>query len=201
MAIEIKMPALSPTMTTGTLAKWLVGEGEQVNSGDVIAEIETDKATVEYEAYTGGVMAKIVAEEGVAIQVGELIAVITNPDEAIPDDILEGTATVTANTVSDDLEQSITAEAAPAQASVNLGFVKASPLAKRIARERGVDLTLITGTGPGGRIVESDVLAYDSDASVATAVEQGEVRASPLARRLAKDRGIDLSSITGTGPG
>ena len=201
MATSIVMPQMGYDMHEGKVVRWLKKEGEDVTRGEVIAEIETDKATVEYEAYTGGVMAKIVAEEGVAIQVGELIAVITNPDEAIPDDILEGTATVTANTVSDDLEQSITADAAPAQASVNLGFVKASPLAKRIARERSVDLTLITGTGPGGRIVESDVLAYDSDASVATAVEQGEVRASPLARRLAKDRGIDLSSITGTGPG
>jgi len=201
MATSIVMPQMGYDMHEGKVVRWLKKEGEDVTRGEVNAEIETDKATVEYEAYTGGVMAKIVAEEGVAIQVGELIAVITNPDEAIPDDILEGTATVTANTVSDDLEQSITADAAPAQASVNLGFVKASPLAKRIARERGVDLTLITGTGPGGRIVESDVLAYDSDASVASDGEQGEVRASPLARRLAKDRGIDLNSITGTGPG
>lgn len=167
MATSIVMPQMGYDMHEGKVVRWLKKEGEDVTRGEVIAEIETDKATVEYEAYTGGVMAKIVAEEGVAIQVGELIAVITNPDEAIPDDILEGTATVTANTVSDDLEQSITADAAPAQASVNLGFVKASPLAKRIARERSVDLTLITGTGPGGRIVESDVLAYDSDASVA----------------------------------
>jgi len=188
-------------MHEGKVVRWLKKEGEDVTRGEVIAEIETDKATVEYEAYTGGVMAKIVAEEGVAIQVGGLIAVMTNPGEEIPDDILAEAGIVMANTASAAPEQSTPAEAAPAPASSNPGVVKASPLAKRIARELGVDLTTVTGTGPDGRIVESDVRSSGADLTAAPAAEQGEVRASPLARRLAKERGIDLSSITGTGPG
>ena len=201
MATSIVMPQMGYDMHEGKVVRWLKKEGEDVTRGEVIAEIETDKATVEYEAYTGGVMAKIVAEEGVAIQVGGLIAVMTNPGEAIPDDILAEAGIVMANTASAAPEQSTPAEAALAPASSNPGVVKASPLAKRIARELGVDLTTVTGTGPDGRIVESDVRSSGADLTAAPAVEQGEVRASPLARRLAKERGIDLSSITGTGPG
>ena len=201
MATSIVMPQMGYDMHEGKVVRWLKKEGEDVTRGEVIAEIETDKATVEYEAYTGGVMAKIVAEEGVAIPVGGLIAVMTNPGEAIPEDILAESGADTPNTASAPAEQSTTAAAAPAPASVNLGVVKASPLAKRLARERGVDLTTITGTGPDGRIVEVDVPASGSAAAAALEAEQGEVRASPLARRLAKERGIDLNAITGTGPG
>ena len=199
MATSIVMPQMGYDMHEGKVVRWLKKEGEDVTRGEVIAEIETDKATVEYEAYTGGVMAKIVAEEGIAIPVGELIAVMVNPGEAIPDDILAEAGT------SAPAEQSAPAAAAPAAVSaptgVDTGEVKASPLAKRLARERGVDLTTITGTGPGGRIVEADIPASGSAAAAAPVAEQGEVRASPLARRLAKERGIDLSTVTGSGPG
>jgi pyruvate/2-oxoglutarate dehydrogenase complex dihydrolipoamide acyltransferase (E2) component len=88
LATSIVMPQMGYDMHEGKVVRWHKKEGEEVVRGEVIAEIETDKATVEYEAYTGGVMAKIVAEEGVSIPVGELIAVMTNPGEAIPDDIL-----------------------------------------------------------------------------------------------------------------
>tara|TARA_B100001964_G_C14217896_1_gene593752 strand:- start:265 stop:1608 length:1344 start_codon:yes stop_codon:yes gene_type:complete len=187
-------------MREGKVVRWLKKEGEDVTRGEVIAEIETDKATVEYEAYTGGVMAKIVAEEGVAIPVGDLIAVMVNPGEAIPDDILAD-----AGTPSAPAEESATAASAPqaaaAPAVVTTGMVKASPLAKRLARERGINLATITGTGPDGRIVEADIPASGSATAAAPAAEPGEVRASPLARRLAKERGIDLSTVTGSGPG
>ena len=114
MATSIVMPQMGYDMHEGKVVRWLKKEGEDVTRGEVIAEIETDKATVEYEAYTGGVMAKIVAEEGVAIQVGGLIAVMTNPGEAIPDDILAEVGIVMANTASAAPEQSTPAEAAPA---------------------------------------------------------------------------------------
>ena len=200
MATSIVMPQMGYDMHEGKVVRWLKKEGEEVVRGEVIAEIETDKATVEYEAYTGGVMAKIVAEEGVAIPVGGLIAVMTNFGEAIPEDMLAELGAVESDSPA---EQSSSAETVPvsAPAASNNGVVKASPLAKRLARERGVDLTEIVGTGPEGRIVEADIPALGAVTQAVPAAEQGEVRASPLARRLAKERGIDLSTITGTGPG
>ncbi len=200
MATSIVMPQMGYDMHEGKVVRWHKKEGEEVVRGEVIAEIETDKATVEYEAYTGGVMAKIVAEEGITIPVGGLIAVITNPGEAIPEDMLAELGAVVSDAPTEQLSSAATAPVS-APASSNNGVVKASPLAKRLARERGVDLAEIVGTGPEGRIVEADISALGAVTQAAPAAEQGEVRASPLARRLAKERGIDLSTITGTGPG
>ena len=200
MATSIVMPQMGYDMHEGKVVRWLKKEGEEVVRGEVIAEIETDKATVEYEAYTGGVMAKIVAEEGVAIPVGGLIAVMTNFGEAIPEDMLAELGAVESAAPAEQPSSAATAPVSAPTASNN-GVVKASPLAKRLARERGVDLTEIVGTGPEGRIVEADIPALGAVTQAAPAAEQGEVRASPLARRLAKERGIDLSTITGTGPG
>ncbi|MEO2142380.1 MAG: 2-oxo acid dehydrogenase subunit E2 [bacterium] len=200
MATSIVMPQMGYDMHEGKVVRWHKKEGEEVVRGEVIAEIETDKATVEYEAYTGGVMAKIVAEEGITIPVGGLIAVITNPGEAIPEDMLAELGAVVSDAPTEQLSSAATAPIS-APASSNNGAVKASPLAKRLARERGVDLAEIVGTGPEGRIVEADISALGAVTQAAPAAEQGEVRASPLARRLAKERGIDLSTITGTGPG
>ena len=202
MATSIVMPQMGYDMREGTVVRWHKQEGDPVARGDVLADIETDKATVEYEAFTAGVLRKIVAQEGVAIPVGDLIAVITAPDEPLPEDILlPGEPTM-------ESAQSTPAEAAeltqqPLIAAPSRdGEVRASPIARRLARERGIDLSRITGTGPGGRVVEQDVLGYQepSPAEV-TAPPTGQVRASPIARRLARERGIDLARITGTGPG
>ncbi len=156
MATSMVMPQMGYDMKEGKVVRWFKKEGEEVVRGEVIAEIETDKATVEYEAYTGGVMAKIVAQEGVTIPVGGLIAVITSPGEAIPDDIvIEAAPAESAGSPAP-----VAAEApAPAAAATPAtgGEVRASPMARRLARERGIDLATITGTGPGGRIVESDI--------------------------------------------
>jgi pyruvate dehydrogenase E2 component (dihydrolipoamide acetyltransferase) len=210
------MPQMGYDMHEGKVVRWLKKEGEAVIRGEVIAEIETDKATVEYEAYTGGVMAKIVAEEGVTIPVGGLIAVITNPGEAIPEGLLD------ADTSSDPAAPATPAEpAAPAETgdsadsddwkllaperaapASNNGEVRASPLARRLAQERGVDLSTLTGTGPGGRITEADVPAQGTPAAAAAPAGalNGYIKASPLAKRLARERGIELSTLTGTGP-
>ncbi len=203
MATTIVMPQMGYDMQEGTVVRWRKQEGESVARGDIIAEIETDKATVEYEAFTGGVLRKIVAQEGAVVPVGELIAVITDPGEALPDDIGVGAAageSAVPASVGDGQGDAAapTAQAAPTEAPA-AGEVRASPIARRLARERGIDLARVTGTGPGGRIVEEDVLGY-REASAAEA-PAGEVRASPLARRLARERGIDLARITGTGPG
>ena len=205
MATSIVMPQMGYDMHEGKVVRWLKKEGEEVTRGEVIAEIETDKATVEYEAYTGGVMAKIVAEEGIAIPVGGLIAVMTAPGEAIPEDILTDAAIASAAdspapaaAAVQALEGPISAAVAPADTEE----VRASPLARRLAKERGFDLATITGTGPGGRITEADIPEQGAAvAPAALASSNGYIKASPLAKRLARERGIDLATLTGTGPG
>jgi len=189
------MPQMGYDMHEGKVVRWLKKEGEEVIRGEVIAEIETDKATVEYEAYTGGVMAMIVAAEGVTIPVGGLIAVITAPGEAIPEDILTDAALAASPAPAASEAPSPGASAAPAESD---GEVRASPLARRLAKERGVDLSAITGTGPGGRITEADIPEQGAPAAASV---NGYVKASPLAKRLARERGIDLATLSGTGPG
>ena len=200
MATSIVMPQMGYDMQEGTVVRWVKREGEEVARGEVLAEIETDKATVEYEAFVGGVLRKIVAEEGVAIPVGDLIAVITASDEPLPDDLgisppAEAPAVAQPAVVPSTLD--------PAPVAPASGEVRASPIARRIAREQGIDLATLNGSGPGGRIVEADVLAAAEakarEAMVAAA--PGGVLASPIARRLARERGIDLTTLTGSGPG
>ncbi len=197
MATSMVMPQMGYDMHEGKVVRWLKKEGDEVIRGEVIAEIETDKATVEYEAYTGGVMAKIVAAEGVTIPVGGLIAVITNPGEEIPEDILTDAALAAS---ADSPAQAAPETPAPAAAAPagSDEEVRASPLARRLAKERGVDLSTITGTGPGGRITEADI---PDQGPLAAASVNGYVKASPLAKRLARERDIDLAMLTGTGPG
>ena len=177
MATSIVMPQMGYDMKEGKVVRWFKKEGEDVARGEVIAEIETDKAIVEFEAYTGGVMGKIVAEEGVAIPVGGLIAVITDPGEPVPEDIVAAAAPA------ESPEKAPPAETAPAPAPAATaaaapGEIRASPLARRLARERGIDLAAITGTGPGGRIVESDV-PEQAAPTPAAAVDPGWTAPSP----------------------
>ncbi len=193
MATSIVMPQLGYDMREGTVVRWIKQEGDQVVANEVIAEIETDKAVVEFKPTTGGVLRRIVAGEGEPVPVGNLIAVIGEADEALPDS-LAGPAGA--------IEPSTSASAstpAPARAAAPAVEVRASPIARRLAREREVDLAAISGSGPGGRIVEADVLAAAEAAHAA--VEAGRALASPLARRLAREQGIDLAVVTGTGPG
>ena len=197
MATSIVMPQLGYDMREGTVVRWVKQEGDEVIANEVIAEIETDKAVVEFKPTTGGVLRRIVAGEGEAVPVGQLIAVIGDADEALPDDLGGPAAAPTAPAAAPEAAPAPTPAAATEAAPA--GEVRASPIARRLAREKGVDLASVTGSGPGGRIVETDVLAA-ADA-VRSAAESGRVMASPLARRLAREQGIDLSAITGTGPG
>ena len=203
MATSIVMPQMGYDMREGTVVRWHKQEGDPVARGDVLADIETDKATVEYEAFTAGVLRKIVAQEGVIIPVGDLIAVITDADEPLPDEILpQGEPAA-------ESPQPASTEAGPTErpqqpstaTTSRDGEVRSSPIARRLAQERGIDLSQVTGTGPGGRIVEQDVLGYQAAAPAAAAPSAGEVRASPIARRLARERNIELARVTGTGPG
>jgi pyruvate dehydrogenase E2 component (dihydrolipoamide acetyltransferase) len=154
MAVEILMPALSPTMEEGTLAKWLVKEGDAVKSGQILAEIETDKATMEFEAVDEGIVGRLLVAEGTAgVKVNTPIAVMVDEGEAAdaaPAPVVAKAAVAAAPVVP---------EAAPvAKTPVATGArVFASPLARRIAAEKGLDLTQVQGSGPHGRIVKADV--------------------------------------------
>ena len=173
MAVNILMPALSPTMTDGTLARWLVSEGDAVRSGDVIAEIETDKATMEVEALDDGVMAKLVVAEGTQnVAVNALIAVLAEEGEDASEAAKEAeNAPITAPTAastpaptpaptpaSTPAPTPASAPAAPQLAAGQKGErVFASPLARRIAGDAGLDIGNLAGTGPHGRIIRADV--------------------------------------------
>ncbi len=187
MPTEILMPALSPTMEEGTLAKWLVKEGDTVSSGDLIAEIETDKATMEFEAVDEGVVGKILIAEGSeGVKVNTPIAVLLEDGESA-DDIDTSAATPEAAPAADAAQEAASeggsdAAAAPAAASATPApaapaaadgsRIFASPLARRIAADKGLDLSAIKGSGPRGRIIKADV-------ENATAAPKAEAKAAP----------------------
>ncbi len=156
MPINILMPALSPTMEEGTLAKWLVKEGDTVESGDVLCEIETDKATMEFEAVDEGVIGKIIVADGTeGVKVNAPIAVLLEDGESA-DDISDTPAAAAApKAVEVAAEAPASASAAPATPKGDRIF--ASPLARRIAAQKGLDLAALTGSGPKGRIVKADL--------------------------------------------
>jgi pyruvate dehydrogenase E2 component (dihydrolipoamide acetyltransferase) len=192
MAIELKMPALSPTMEEGTLARWLVKEGDTVSSGDLIAEIETDKATMEFEAVDEGVVTQILVAEGTdGVKVGTVIAMIAGEnDDATPVAPAKAGASggitppAKEETSSDPrLRGDDVVAAPPPPAPKSDGDrIKASPLAKRIAAELGVDLSTVTGTGPGGRIVREDVEAAAGGNKKTASAEPVEARVETAGR-------------------
>ena len=172
MPIEIKMPALSPTMEEGTLAKWLVKAGDTVSAGDIMAEIETDKATMEFEAVDEGTIVSISVPEGTeGVKVGTVIAVLASDDEDSSAKPAPKAAAVK------PVQVKPVAAATPAPAPVTSPVmaakqgdrVIASPLAKRIAEQKGLDLKAVKGSGPNGRIVKADVEAAQSGAAPAAA--------------------------------
>ncbi len=192
MPTEILMPALSPTMEEGTLAKWLVKEGDEVASGDILAEIETDKATMEFEAVDDGVIGKILVAAGTdGVKVNTPIAVLLADGESA-DDI--GATSVKAP----EAKASAGAEAAPAGGSdkpapasappaprADGARIFASPLARRIAAEKGLDLSQITGSGPHGRIVKADVETARPGAAPATAAAPAAKAEAPAKAAMA----------------
>ncbi|MDQ2092909.1 pyruvate dehydrogenase complex dihydrolipoamide acetyltransferase [Rhodalgimonas zhirmunskyi] len=191
MPTEILMPALSPTMEEGTLAKWLVKEGDTVQSGDLLAEIETDKATMEFEAVDEGVIGKILVPEGTeGVQVNTAIAVLLEEGESA-DDI--GSAGSGAGSAAPAPKAEAKDDSAPAKAEAPVSESKApaapkkdgerifaSPLARRIAADKGLDLSQIEGSGPKGRIVKADVI--DAKASDTPAKSAAPAPASAQAQ-------------------
>jgi pyruvate dehydrogenase E2 component (dihydrolipoamide acetyltransferase) len=197
MPTPIKMPALSPTMEEGTLAKWLVKVGDSVSSGDIMAEIETDKATMEFEAVDEGTIASILVEEGAeGVQVGTVIAMLAEEGEDVEDAANAAPAAAPAEEKADvaaeaeaeseatpQAEEAATAPApapAPASAKATDGDrIIASPLAKRIAEQKGIDLAGIKGSGPNGRIVKADVEGSDAPAQAGATRSPAEPKKAP----------------------
>ena len=191
MPIELKMPALSPTMEEGTLAKWLVKEGDEVKSGDILAEIETDKATMEFEAVDEGKIAKILVPEGTdGVKVGAPIAIMAGEGEdasvaapkadtaapSLPKAPPEPKADATPKAAPPPQAPVETPPASPqpavSPAPAEGDRVKASPLARRLAQAQNIDLKSIQGSGPGGRIVRADVDAAAGKAPAAAPTAQ-----------------------------
>ncbi len=200
MSKNIQMPALSPTMEEGTLAKWLVKEGDTVVSGDLLAEIETDKATMEFEAVDEGTIAKIMVAEGTeGVKVGTIIAIIAEEGE---DAKTAGEAAPKAEASPPKADAAPKAEASPAKAEATVpkpdpvpakaqaaapeaslsesgDRVKASPLARRLAEGKGIDLTAIAGSGPNGRIVKADLDGAKEGVATPAAKVEASAAAAP----------------------
>jgi pyruvate dehydrogenase E2 component (dihydrolipoamide acetyltransferase) len=162
MAKDVLMPLLSPSMTEGTLVKWLKKEGDAVKSGEVLAEVETDKATMDLEAFDSGILRKILVTEGSKVAVQTRIGIIGTKDEKIDESAPAAPAAAPAEAKAAPAaakeEAKAPAPAATATAAPSGGRIKASPLAKKVAADKGVALATLTGSGPGGRIVKNDVL-------------------------------------------
>ncbi|MEM1388296.1 MAG: pyruvate dehydrogenase complex dihydrolipoamide acetyltransferase [Pseudomonadota bacterium] len=203
MPTEILMPALSPTMEEGTLAKWLVKEGDSVSSGDLLAEIETDKATMEFEAVDDGVIGKILVPEGTeGVSVNTAIAVILGDGESADDitatpaaaEAAPAEAPAEAAPAQDSPAEKTAAPAPAAPAASDGSRLFASPLARRIAADKGLDLSQIKGSGPRGRIVKADVEAA-KPAAAAAAPEPAAAKAPAKAPAGAMPTGPSAETV------
>lgn len=197
----IEMPKLSDTMTEGTLVKWLKKEGDTVAMDEPVAEVETDKATMEMQSFDEGILHKIYVKEGEAVPLGTVMAMILEEGEEPPADgdtpPAAGTGSKASTEPEEDAEKSSAkespaeAKAAPSSKARSGERIKASPLARKIAGEKGVDLSSIDGTGPGGRIVKKDVLSASGGS--------GGTKAAPAkskpAAATAEDQRIPLTGM------
>lgn len=195
MATIIEMPKLSDTMTVGTLVKWLKNEGDAIESGDMIAEVETDKATMEVEVFEDGILLKQYCGTGDEVDVGGPIAAIGEEGEEAPDAGSAPKAEAPAPAAEEKKPEPAAEKPAPAPAAPVVeapapaapatgGRIKASPLAKKIAAEKGIDLSTIQGSGPGGRILKEDVLSAKPAAAAPAASASTPAPAAPPATTL-----------------
>ena len=198
MAKYIEMPKLSDTMTEGTLLKWRKKEGDKVETGDVIADVETDKATMEMEAFDDGVLYKFLVAEGAKVPTGEKVALLLEKGEAPPKDgqlpptESKKSASAKADTIAPPTAPETGKAAASKAAAATGGRVKASPLAKKVAGAKGVDLSGIAGTGPGGRIVARDVEGAAAGTPVTKTPAAAPIAATPAG---SGDQRIALSGM------
>ena len=212
MATRILMPKLGLTMTEGTITEWVVDAGEKVEKGSVVMLIETDKVEAEVEADADGIV-QYVANVGDTLEPGEVVGWLLADEENAKNENEEEPSveeTVEEQTPSNqeidtsepelsgeqNIEESIPQQ--ESEESQSSDRILASPNAKRVAKEKGIDLQQVPGSGPSGRITSEDVHAMNSSVPAAS---NSRILASPNAKRVAKEKGIDLQTITGTGPG
>ena len=210
MPKELYLVKVGMSMTEGMVSEWFIQDGGQVKKGEMVYALETEKVNLDVDSdYTGTV--KHLVEVGVTLEPGDVVGYIFEAGEDIPD-TLPGSPAAASEAEPPVRESAAVPEpviaqlAAPSAVVSGDGHIKSSPAARRLAKELGVDYTQVAGTGPGGRIVEADIqAASQSGAAVSKApavIATGpEPKASPLAKRLASERGIDLRSVQGTGPG
>ena len=207
MPREIYLVKVGMTMTEGMVSEWFIADGAEVKKGEMLYALETEKVNLDVDAEADGTVKHLV-EAGVTLEPGDVVGYIFAQGENIPD-VLPGATSQPEVVESAEPVAVESAEPMAVEAAVSEGFVKASPAAKRLAKELDVNYLALQGTGPGGRIVEADV---QSAASGQTASQQpavaaiqsqssANIKASPLAKRIAEQRAIDLSQVRGTGPG
>ncbi len=206
---EVSMPRLSDTMQEGTITRWLKRVGDEVKRGDVLAEVETDKANMEVEAYDAGILEQVVVQEGGTVPIGQVIAIIGSgagihaegqpkvPTTKRPEPTLPTTPVGHQNAI---VEQPAVFAGISAQQQIERRvdgvFIKASPLARRMAEEHGIDLQLVKGTGPGGRIVRDDIEDFIEQRTISPAVAQRPVEAVPASIPEASRADAEIVTLT-----
>jgi pyruvate dehydrogenase E2 component (dihydrolipoamide acetyltransferase) len=202
MPTEVYLVKVGMNMTEGVVEEWYIPDGGTVSEGELLYRLETEKVNLDVDAEATGIVKHLVGE-GITKEPGDIVGYIYAEGEAIPDTLPGAGAAPEAEAAAVSTESQTELTLSPAESSVTAeGRLKASPIARRLAADRGLNLNLLQGTGPGGRIVEADVLAAEIDAGAAAAEADDDVqRSSPMARKVARELGVDLNSVRGTGPG
>jgi pyruvate dehydrogenase E2 component (dihydrolipoamide acetyltransferase) len=215
MAIVIDMPKLSDTMQEGVIAKWNIKEGDKVNSGDIIAEVETDKATMDVEVFDSGTVLKIMAKEGEAVPLGGKMAIIGEPGEDISGLLGTDSTSTTKESAKSNASDEKPADSQPAEekafdplfgdideskavSEMGDSRVKASPLARKMAEDQGISLTNVKGSGPNGRIVKADIEGYDKNSAKQDSPTESKSVSYPSASVLAEDKDTRISQMRKT---
>ena len=193
MASEIVLPQWGMEMQDGTIVRWLKQEGDTVEEGEPIVEVETAKLQTELESTASGVLSRIVAQEGQIVPIRGVLCVIAEPGEEV--------AQSAAPAAQASVAPEVATQSAPATNGAAARGVQVVPAARRLARDRGVDLAQVRGSGPNGRILLTDVeAALQAPATADAPAAEGRVPVVPAARRLARENGIDLATVAGSGP-
>ena len=188
MAKEVILPKLGQTMEEGMIVEWVKNEGDPVNRGDILFQVETDKAVLDVEARGKGILRKILVEPGVKVPVLTMVGIIGDPDEDISD-LLAGTEGAAEASAPENVVAEVKGEPVAAPPGPESERLIASPRARKLAREKGVDLSLVSGSGPHGRRIEKDVRDYLAAQPMAT----------PLAQKLAREAQMPLAGIPSAG--
>jgi pyruvate dehydrogenase E2 component (dihydrolipoamide acetyltransferase) len=210
MPTEVYLVKVGMNMTEGVVEEWYIPDGGTVTKGELLYRLETEKVNLDVDAEASGTVRHLIAE-GITKEPGDIVGYIYAPGEAIPESLTGATAPATspppsAAVTEAQTELALTPRTARTATVTPEGRIKASPLARRLAAERNLDLGSLRGTGPDGRIVEADVLTADvttteTEAASAPTGDDGSQRSSPMARKLARELGISLEGVNGTGPG